>query len=252
MKDATTLPARSPLDSERFGVSIARLSVGDEKTLASGITFCRRRRVDMLIARCRTADIGVAQAMEREGFRLMDTLIWLRRPLPLPSVPPDDEITARACRDDDLAEAKKTARRAFQGYAGHYSADPRLPRRTVDEVYPSWLENSWPTPEDGGARNVFVALLEGSIVGFLTVARLTATRGELPIGGTAPEIHARGLTRRVTDQLAAACMAWLHEQGASEVITSVHAFNTPMQRILGRMGFEPYDSEYTFHKWFRP
>src|SRR6266852_9897987 len=66
--------AFSEIDSERFGVRIARAHVVSDN-LSRALDFCATERIDLLVARCRTSDLEAAQGMESKGFLLMDNLL---------------------------------------------------------------------------------------------------------------------------------------------------------------------------------
>jgi hypothetical protein len=78
----------SPLEEARFGYRTARAKGVTSKNLPLVLDFCRNNRIQFLIARCHVNDIQAAQAMEKEGFFLTDTLVYYRRnllqPIPLP------------------------------------------------------------------------------------------------------------------------------------------------------------------------
>jgi hypothetical protein len=95
----------------------------------------------MLIARCRTEDLSVAQQLEEAGARLMDTLVYFARPLD-PGEP--GELGAFPVRSwaGEADEVRKVAAEAFHGYSGHYHADRRLAPASCDEVYASWAYRS--------------------------------------------------------------------------------------------------------------
>jgi hypothetical protein len=128
--------ALSPIDEKRFGIRIARASAITVESLPGVLEFCRQQSVGMLIARCAVADLAAAQAMEREGFLLMDTLVYYARDLRHPPLPrPSAEPIVRPCRPKDEPRVRQIAAEAFRAYLGHYHADPRLDRRLCDEAY---------------------------------------------------------------------------------------------------------------------
>ena len=77
----------SAIDEERFGIRTARASNVTVEGLSKVLDFCQAHSVVLLIARCLTANTQAAQAMERHGFLLMDTLIYYERNLIKPSIP---------------------------------------------------------------------------------------------------------------------------------------------------------------------
>src|SRR5579862_3794223 len=78
--------ALSEVDSERFGIRVARAYV-DGKDLSQVLEFCIAERINLLIGRCATKELRTAQQMEAHGFLLMDTLVYYsfdltKRPVP--------------------------------------------------------------------------------------------------------------------------------------------------------------------------
>lgn len=234
----------SPLDTQRWKVPSARAAVVTPDNLGEVLAFCRLHAVRFLVARCATDDAVTASAMEREGFHLMDTLLWfsrdLRRPLP--------EQTGAACiRDLAAGEEPAVARvaaEAFAGYRGHYHADPRLDRRQCDAVYADWAARSC-VPGDS-AGTVLVASLEGEIAGFISVRLNSEREGEVPLYAVAPSLQ----RRRLGHALLVGALRWCRERERTSMIISTQITNLASLKLWTRLGFEPLHSYYTFHKWF--
>jgi len=70
----------SDIDEGRFGIRIAKSFEVTADNLPEIIDFCRDNNVKMLIARCPANDFSTIHAMEKEGFLLMDTLVYLNAP----------------------------------------------------------------------------------------------------------------------------------------------------------------------------
>jgi hypothetical protein len=101
--------AFSEIDSERFGVRIARApNVSDN--LSRVLDFCAAEQIDLLIARCATSDLGAAQSMESNGFLLMDTLVYYSFDLTKKEIPEDPcEVRVRRLQPGDEAEIPRVA-----------------------------------------------------------------------------------------------------------------------------------------------
>ena len=132
--------AFSEVDSERFGVRVARANV-EGRTLSQALEFCAAERINLLIARCTTTELRAAQKMECLGFLLMDTLVYYSFDLVKRAVP-DDSGRVRKFLPEDKQQIETVAAAAFAGYYGHYHADPRLDRKKCDEGYVSWAVRS--------------------------------------------------------------------------------------------------------------
>jgi ribosomal protein S18 acetylase RimI-like enzyme len=238
------LVARSAIDEERFGVRVARahdVRAADVETL---LAFCRGEDVQLLIARCATTELAAAQALEAAGAFLADTLVYYARDLAATPLPEDaDASRVRALRAGDAEAVRRIAAEAFQGYGGHYHADPHLDRRLCDEAYSSWAFRSC-TSRDV-ADQVLVAELDGEVAGFITLRLNSADEGEGALFAVAPAARRTGLGR----SLLVGSLEWFGEQGCRRMVISTQVTNVRVQRIWTRLGFEPSHSFYTFHQW---
>lgn len=235
----------SGIDQNRFGVPIARATRVTMETLPLVMEFCRANGVVLLIARCPATEIRAAQAMEREGFALMDTLIFFSRELTRSPIPPDTgQIAVRPIQPGEADAVRAVAIESFRGYSGHYHADDRLDRAACDETYVSWAYRACVSPEV--ADVVLVADRDGSIVGFATLRLNNAVEGEGVLFGVAPSAQGRGVYRSFMVR----GMEWCLAKGASRMVVSTQITNMAVQKIWARVGFEPSHGYYTFHKWF--
>jgi GNAT superfamily N-acetyltransferase len=241
---AAEVAAFSELDSERFGVRIARAQVAGD-SLPRVLDFCASEKIDLLIARCTTSDLGAVQEMGRNSFLLMDTLVYYGFDLSTKKIP-DEPIgcTVRPLRTNDRDQVCLVASQAFKGYTGHYHADPRLDRRKCDEGYISWAERS--TTSERAADEVLLAEQDGRVIGFGTLRANSAREVEGLLFGVAPEYQRRGVCRALMIH----SLRWCQSQRAQRMVISTQVTNVSMQKVWCRVGFEPSHSFYTFHKWF--
>jgi GNAT superfamily N-acetyltransferase len=236
--------ALSEIDSERFGVRIARANAASGQ-LASILDFCAAEKIDMLIARCAASDLAAAQSMEEMGFLLMDTLVYYSFDLTKKTIPEDAcEFLVRRLQSGDQAEVRKVASAAFKGYFGHYHADHRLDSSKCDEGYSSWAERSCTT--EGVANEVLVAEEGGKVAGFATLRLNSPQEVEGLLFAVAPKSQGRGICRSFMIQ----SLRWCQAQGAKRMVISTQITNVSMQKVWCRSGFEPSHSLHTFHKWF--
>lgn len=234
----------SEIDSERFGVRIARAHVASGQ-LSSILDFCAAEQIEMLIARCAASDLAAAQSMEEMGFLLMDTLVYYSFDLTRKAIPEDTgEFRIRRLRSGDKPEVRNVASAAFKGYFGHYHADRRLDSSKCDEGYSSWAERSCTT--DDVAYEVLVAEDAGKVVGFATLRLNSPQEVEGLLFAVAPESQGRGICRSFMIQ----SLQWCWAQGARRMVISTQVTNVSMQKVWCRTGFEPSHSLHTFHKWF--
>lgn len=245
MTQADGVAELSPVDEERFGIRTARASDVTEARVAELMTFCRSHAVRMLIARCPTPDLRAAQAMERAGALLMDTLVYYARDLRKPiAAPAESALVVRTASAGDAPEVERIAADTFRGYSGHYHADDRLDRAKSDAAYRSWAVRSVTTR--GVADAVLVAEERQRLLGFATLRMNSPKEGEGVLFGVAPEAQGRGIYRLFMER----AVEWCRDQGAETMVVSTQVTNLAVQKVWVRLGFEPSRSYYTFHKWF--
>lgn len=245
MSSPTPLLRLSGIEQERFGIKVARATVLGVDALASVLESCRDNEVALLIARCLTSDLEVAHAMEREGFLLMDTLVYYARDLvgaPIPSQTGD--VVVRPLRPGEQDSVTSLAAAAFRGYSSHYHADKRLDPAKCDQAYVSWAYRSCVSRDVADA--VLVATLRDEILGFLTLRLSNPGEGEGILVAVAPQAQGRGISSALMIQ----GMKWCMAQGATRMLISTQITNLSSQRVWTRLGFEVSRAYHTFHKWF--
>jgi len=207
--------------------------------------FCASEQIHLLMARCATSDLCTAQEMEGLGFLLMDTLVYYSFDLVKRAIPDDSpRVNVRRILPGDETEVERVAAAAFQGYYGHYHADPRLDRSKCDEGYVSWAVRSCTVKQV--ATEVLVAEHDRKIVGFATLRLNSPEEGEGVLFGVAPEAQGIGIYRSFMVN----GMQWCKEQQVKRMVVSTQVTNVAVQKVWCRVGFEPAHSYYTFHKWF--
>jgi GNAT superfamily N-acetyltransferase len=234
----------SEVDSERFGVRVARAHV-EQQTLQQVLDFCATERINLLIARCSTKELYTAQKMESLGFLLMDTLVYYSFDMVKRAIPDDSpRAHVRKFGPEDNAQIEGVAAAAFRGYYGHYHADPRLDRSKCDEGYVSWAVRSCTSKQVAG--EVLVAEHDRRVVGFLTLRLNHPKEVEGVLLAIAPEAQGIGIGR----SLMIDGLKWCKEQQAKQMVISTQLTNIAVQKVWCRVGFELVYSWYTFHNWF--
>jgi GNAT superfamily N-acetyltransferase len=235
----------SGLEEERFGVKTAKADEVRLEDIPGVLAFCREHGVEMLIARCPTHDLPAVQEMERQGFLLMDTLIYyscdLGRHRP---VERDSDILIRPFRKGEEDVIRTIAAEAFEGYLGHYHADARLDRGKCMDTYVDWAYRSCFHREV--ASEVFVGEYGGEVIAFGTVRENSPDEGQYILAGVLKPYQGMGTYRMILQR----CMRWCIERDIGSIITATQVTNLAVQKVWIRLGFEPVRSYYTFHKWF--
>jgi len=235
----------SPLDEQRFGVQTAKASHVTLEDLPQVDSFCRDNHVQFLSTRVNAAQLKVVQAMEAEGFRLMDTLLYYAFKYAKKTMPDDtSQHRIRAVQSADVEEVIAIASESFKGYYGHYHADPRLPDAKCDAVYVDWAGQSVQSREI--ADEVLVVEGDSQLKGFATLRMNTPQEGEGVLFGVAPFAQGQGIYRTMMIH----GMQWCQQQDAERMVVSTQITNVAVQKVWARLGFEFDHAYYTLHKWF--
>jgi GNAT superfamily N-acetyltransferase len=237
------LNLRSEMDTGRFGFPVGKAYDISAAALPRVLEESRALGLRLLLARCSSRDWPTVHALEANGFRLMDTMLYLRRELaPRDAAPLPAGI--RPARPGESAEVAAVAGRAFAGYLGHYNTDPRLDPGKVAQIYPSWAARA--TADRTVADQVLVAESGGRIAGFGALKSMGDGVVDAMLYAVDPAHRGRGLYR----DLLAASLAWSREAGFSRIEYSTQLANTAAQAAVLKLGFLPDRSSYTFHRWF--
>jgi len=145
---------------------------------------------------------------------------------------------------EDVAAVRRIAREAFRGYYGHYHADPRLDRTACDDLYADWAVRS--CLQKNLADEVLIAEPAGEQLGFLTLKDLGTGDADGRLFAVAPWAQGRGIGQALLVEGLYRCQ----EHGIAGMVISSQITNLASQVSWVRVGFTPYQTFYTFHKWF--
>lgn len=233
------------LETARFGITCAKVTA-DDTPLDAINAAATAAGVQMVTARVDVGALDRVHALEADGYRLMDTLVYYMRPLaelpPPPTLP--EGASLRRATPADAPHVTEVASAAFSGYFGHYHADPGLDNTAANAAYVEWAETS--TRRCGPETPVLLACRDGGVTGFLTLRRNAGPDSEIVLNAVSPEARKGGM------YTALVCRA-LQEgraMGSERMIVSTQINNYPVQRVWARLGFTHSHSFYTFHKWF--
>lgn len=248
----------SGLESDRFGLTIGRVVVGDqasEETASRDLTATLDSAAEeLLIVRwpTRMTTLGAAAAASQRAIIPADVLMYWE--VPADGLRPDQvALTERGLRTSvptaadpvSLAALEHVVRDSFRDYGNHYTANPRLDRELALTGYLDWATRSLvDDPQD-----VVLLLHEDEPV---AVATLSAGGG-----GADLEILLAGLTGATQGQgwyqhLLAAVGDQARARGCTRVIISTQAHNLRVQRAWARAGFRPFGAVTTVHAMRRP
>lgn len=239
---STTL---SEFDSNHFGLPIARNPNLTGEGIDAANAFCQREQIDLLIARCPTADTGSLLALQEDGFRIVDTLVrWRRSLATFQSDRENPSIMTRPVITTDCPTVTSVARAAFRAHSGHYHADPQLSPVRSMELYVSWAARACSAVNEDNP--VLVAEWEGSLAGFLALQRGECDGFEVTLAAVTPEAQGRG----ILTALLTAAIRESRARGGERLEYGCVLTNIGAQKSLVRLGFEMQVSYHTLHKWF--
>lgn len=244
MKSAVPDIFISDIDTERFGIITGRVIGLTSESLPSVLEFCRVKKVALLIARCDMSDLDAAQSMERQGFLLMDTLIYYSLDLTRQHVPADEgTVCVRPIHPEEEKGMIEVAKASFRDYIGHYHTDSRLEKNKCDEAYTDWARKAFVSRD---AENFLAGEIEGRIVAFGVLRMNNPDEGEMFLGGIHPDFQGKGIYYSFLCK----AMQWCLAKGGKRMIISTQLKNIPVQKVLIKFGFEISRGYYTYHKWF--
>ena len=116
--------------------------------LGKVVQHAAKRGMDCLTCRVQALDCAAIHALERHGFRLMDTLLDFvfdssRTPLGSIRVPKQPNGSrVRPAKPEDLPEILALTEKTFATYFGRYHSDPKMLPGTGAKVYDEWVRSS--------------------------------------------------------------------------------------------------------------
>ena len=172
-------------------------------------------------------------ALQAAGFRLIERLVTLMRPLPMDRQPlPDGVSVAKAA---DAEGCAKVAAEAFT--FDRFHADPNIEDTAASALKAQWARNS----VNGRADCVFVTLDDNVITGF-NACLLRGDTAIIDLIGVAPGHQGRGFGRA----LVAAAIA--HYSGkAARMTVGTQDCNVASLSLYNALGFRPSSTAVTLH-----
>jgi RimJ/RimL family protein N-acetyltransferase len=243
----------SALDSDRFGLSIGRVTVGWDASEDQADTLTEvlaNAPEDILIVRWPTHLLGLGAAAAAAGRLVIpaDTLTYWEVPAGHIGATASAAQLAKGLqceaatdyRGDPRAAIAEIVRDSFRSYGNHYLANPALSPELALEGYVEWaLRSLEQEPE-----NVLLLTDEDRAVGMATVAEdSTGNDLEVLLAGIATDHQARGLYAH----LFAAIDRSAVERSCRRVIISTQVHNVKVQRAWARLGLKPFAAISTVH-----
>lgn len=255
----------SRIESERFGMLIARVVVGDEVGGADEVADDLARVLgesddDLLVVRwpARLATLGAVAAGTPRRILPADVLTYWEAPADALRL--DAEAAGRAgCRvrvpqeadERSLAALDAVVADSFRGYGNHYTANPALDPELALLGYQDWSRRSLlANPGDVvllehvDVEHAAVEHPQPDVVGVATLAQSQDGHDlEILLAGLVGGSQGQGWYSHLLGGVGDAA----RRRGASRVVISTQVHNIRVQRAWARAGFKPYAAVTTVH-----
>jgi len=237
----------SPVESERFGRSIQRVTIGPGPVDVDHlVTLVADLPADVLIVRYDAARLELASAFARVGRAVIPAgaLLYWEQPVSVAKPPGASNLEVLPADTLDLervaALVREIVQTSFRDYGNHYTANPLLDRSAALAGYEDWAVRSL----NSDPSNVLVMTDLGEPVGFAMVESGADGRHlEILLAGIFPNLQGKHLYGSLLD----ACERVAAARGAGQVVTSTQVHNVRGQRAWARQGLRPFASIETVH-----
>jgi ribosomal protein S18 acetylase RimI-like enzyme len=237
----------SPLETARFGCSIARVTIGSGPVdLAHLLDVIGDASADVLIVRYDAArlDLPSAFARSRRAVVPAGTLTYWEEPVSVAEPPTGTNLEVLPADRMDLgtvsAMVRQIVRASFLDYGNHYTANPLLERSATLAGYEDWAVRS--LRETPG--NVLVMTDLGAPIGLATLeSGADGSHLEILLAGLVPAAQGRRLYGSLLDGCARVAAA----RGARRMVISTQVHNVRVQRAWARHGLRPFAAIETVH-----
>jgi len=237
------LAAASPYESDRFGVSVDRVTVSAAAgtTLPEVLAAVDASTADVVMLRYPSREVAwfaELAALPSRTALLADSLVYWRLPVGTGRRPePLSGFRAGVEKEIDDALVDDLVGDIFGDYGNHYCANPLFDRAAALAGYQEWARRSI-----AASGAVTLRGPDHRVLALATVDH-QAPVTEIELAGVVPSEQGRGryahLLAAVEDAAAAA--------GSTRLVISTQGHNTGVQRAWARYGFEPVHTLLTVH-----
>jgi GNAT superfamily N-acetyltransferase len=260
--------AESPWDTRVIGRRIGEVKhlAADTQSSPDGnvvdtlveetVKYAAKCGTECLTAKVHPRDTVTTHALERNGFLLMDTLVYylfdFSRMRFSQVIAPRriSGLITRLGTPADLSEILEIAERAFKNHFGRYNADPRMPPGAARDVYLEWARSSF----SGWADWVIIAEVRGRIAGYAVwrkASALESKHGVDTIDYNLVAIHPHFAGHGVFAALCYDSMGML-KQHANYLVAPTHVAHRAVHRFGFALGWQISGARHCFHKWLTP
>lgn len=213
-----------------------RLVINGDGKPAAEIGAALKAAPSFAYAKIPTDRIAAVQALQAEGFGIVDTNLIFRAPAaPIAAAAPE---AIRAARPEDRPAVGDVAARSFR--FSRFHLDPAFPTALANRIKREWVENYF-----AGKRGdaMVVAESEGRMVGFLQALRHDSAL-IIDLVAVSSEAARRGLARRMIAYLATGMDGTVPDS----LLVGTQAANIASCRLYEALGFRLESSAYVMHR----
>ncbi|MCU1500239.1 MAG: TDP-fucosamine acetyltransferase [Acidimicrobiales bacterium] len=225
-------------DSEFWGVRAARAFVDGFEDLLEADAECRRLSIEWVTLLLPVDRVDLVNAAVLCGYEIFD----VRHTLLLEQMPPKRESQREHATLADLDDMAAIAAEAFG--ISRFFADPHLDDDRCVAFYDTWARNSLSGSMAEAA--VVSRTSDGSVAGFITLARQAERVGSLPLVAVRSDLRGGGVARR----LLLDALSWMDDHNVSTVSVVTQLSNRAAIRLYESAGFQTIGSGIWLHRWY--
>lgn len=237
---------KSRVESDRFGLSVARLNVPLEHAASDQqiVEICRSNSSQLLILRYPSNRVNLAQKLadvHKVSVFQADTLVYFTKDIGRSSAraPESHDWLFREAQQTDDTELTQLSKIIFEDYPNHYRANNLLSSDAIRDGYAQWAQVGL---KDAKKLTVFVEDLDAKAIGFALIS-FGGSTAEIELNGIHPQAQGRGAY--------SALLQWLSEHlatlGIKKLCISTQIQNERVIRAWIRTGFNLEFSLNTVH-----
>jgi ribosomal protein S18 acetylase RimI-like enzyme len=239
-------PTHSQVESNRFGINVARLNVPLESpSLDAEIAqICSDSSADLLILRYPSARISLSQRLaelsKKYAFQA-DTLVYFSKNLDSKTeyYQPVDDLKFSIAGAGDKSSIQALSQEIFQEYPNHYRSNRHIEPRLILDGYVEWALSGL---EDSTKLTLIVATPDSKMIGFALVS-FDNDEAEIELNGVHPDFQSRGVYSALLQMV----IGRLVDQKIKKLSISTQVQNTRVIRAWVKAGFNLDFSLNTFH-----
>jgi ribosomal protein S18 acetylase RimI-like enzyme len=236
----------SKIESDRFGISIARLNVSINCSASDTeiVKVCKESSANLLILRVPSSRIRLACELAEISNKIAfqaDTLVYFSKNLKsiVERRNKSENLKLVTASSDDEARVIDLARVVFRDYPNHYQSNRALDSKLILEGYIEWASNG---VNDQKKLTVIIEDQNSNAIAFALVA-FGEEGAEIELNGVHPDFQNQGVYSALLESL----MAQLANQKVANLSISTQIQNTRVIRAWIKAGFILDFSLNTYH-----